>query len=207
MGAPADASVRLTARKHVGAGLGRITYTSGTNTFEENAWFETVKRKLGAEQALRESGVPYTVLCPSFAMDILPMHVQGSRAVVFGKQPQPLHWVAGEDIGRMALAAYRSDQTEGKRLFIHGPEPIHTHEAVRRYCAAIHPEIKNVSTMPYWLGNLIGRLTRNEGMKAAVEAYAFVERVGEQGDPSEANEMLGAPQITLADWIAAQSGA
>ncbi|MBV7339164.1 NAD(P)H-binding protein [Chloroflexi bacterium TSY] len=188
-------------------GLQRITYVSGTATFEENARFPVLKKKLLAEKAIRESGIPYTILAPAFAMEVLPMHIQGSKAYVFGKQPHPFHWLAADDLGRMVATVYGTDETMNKRLFIYGPENLSIHEALLRYCAVLHPEIRKTSTMPFWLANIIAKLTRNQVMATAVEVYTFYEKVGgDGGDPTEAKRLLGEPKITIEKWLERKQG-
>jgi len=182
-------------------GVGRITYISGTNAFEENAWFSTTKQKLLAEKAIRESGIPYGIFCPTWFMESLPNFVRGTRAFVFGKQPNPLHWIAADDYAGMVLASYRLEEAVNKKLFIHGPERILIHEALRRYCSVFHPEIKKISTMPYWFVNTIATISRSKEMKFVSELMAFFEKVGEGGDPTEANRILGAPKTTLDEWL------
>lgn len=38
-------------------------------------------------------------------------------------------------------------------------------------------------------------------MKFGADLAAYFDRVGELGDPSEANDLLGAPTTTLDDWL------
>ncbi len=38
-------------------------------------------------------------------------------------------------------------------------------------------------------------------MKFGIKLLAFCEKVGEGGDPSQANRILGAPEITLDEWL------
>ena len=182
-------------------GLERITYISMDLAFEENAWFPPVKQKLSAEKAIQESGIPYTIFCPTASMEALAMFVSGSRAAVLGKQPNPYHYFAADDLARMVSASYGLEKAVNKKLFIYGPEGILTHEAVRRYCSVFHPQIKKVSTIPYWLANFIATITGNKEMKFGIKLLAFCEKVGEGGDPTEANRILGAPKITLDEWL------
>lgn len=183
-------------------GIKRITYVSVANVFEENvAWFPPFTHKLLAEKAIRESGIPYTIFCPTSSMESLPMFVSGGKAGVIGKHSNPYHWFAGDDFARMVSAASKLEQAVNKRFFIHGPEGILTHEALRRYCSVFHPEIEKISTIPYWLTNLIATITRNKEMKFASGLLAFCEKTGELGDPTEANRILGAPRITLDEWL------
>jgi pimeloyl-ACP methyl ester carboxylesterase len=38
-------------------------------------------------------------------------------------------------------------------------------------------------------------------LKFASDLVAYFDRIGEMGDPTEANQLLGAPTITLDEWI------
>jgi len=47
----------------------------------------------------------------------------------------------------------------------------------------------------------LGVVTRNPMLRFAGELMAYFDRVGELGDPSEADRLLGAPTTTLDTWI------
>ena len=182
-------------------GLERITYISGTSVTEDTAWFPQTKRKLLAEKAIRESGVPYCIFCPTWFMESLPKCVKGSKAFVFGKQPNLYHLVAADDYSRMVSTSYQLEEAANKRLFIHGPEGFLFHDALRKYCSVFHPEITKLSTMPYWLASIIATLGSKKEMKFASGLMAFFEKVGEREDPTEANRILGEPKIVLDEWL------
>lgn len=180
----------------------RISYISGATVAEEHRWVPIANRKFLAEQAIRESGIPYTIFCPTWVMEILPMFVNQGRAAVFGKQPYPYHWVAAADVARMVTNAYRLEEAANKRFRVLGPEVIQMHEALRRYCAVFRPEIKKITSMPFWLVRLLATLTRDQGLKGAGELLSYFEKVGEQSsnlgdDPC----LVGAPTITLDQWL------
>jgi hypothetical protein len=42
----------------------------------------------------------------------------------------------------MVSTAYRLEDAANKRFLVLGPEAIRMHEALRRYCAVFHPDIK-----------------------------------------------------------------
>lgn len=181
--------------------LQRITYISGTSVAEENIWVPLIKRKFFAEKAIRNCGVGYTIFCPAWFMEVLPKYIRGKRASVFGKQPHPYHFIAADDYARMVAASYEFEQAINKRFIIHGPEGVLFHEAIKRYCDVFHPEIKKVSTMPYWLATIFSTIMVKQEMKAISYWMAAFEKIGEKGDPAEANSVLGAPKITLEDWL------
>jgi NADH dehydrogenase len=182
-------------------GLERITYVSGSTVAEANRWFPMVAQKLEAEKAIRACGVPYTTFCPTWPMEQLPRFARDGQPTQIGKQPTPLHWFAAEDLARMVSIAYQTEAAAGKRLYIHGPEAITMKEALERYCQVFHPDGKAVSVMPIWLAKLMGIITRNEGLKFASGLMAYFDKVGELGDPAEANRLLGAPTTTLPLWM------
>ncbi len=160
-----------------------------------------VDRKFLAEKAIRESGIPYVMICPTWVMESLPLFVNQGRAAVLGKQSHPYHWVAAEDIARMVATAYGLWEATNRRFIVHGPEVISMQDALRRYCAAFHPEIKEISSMPFWLVKLLAILTRNPGLKGAGEMMAYFEKVGEWKNLPQANCILGAPTTTLDKWL------
>jgi uncharacterized protein YbjT (DUF2867 family) len=201
---PAEAEQQVAesvAKMAASRGVQRISYISGATVAEENRWFPMVNGKFLAEKAIRESGVPYTILCPTWVMDGLPMFVQQGRAAVFGKQPCPYHWVAADDIARMVAAAYGLGEEANGRFIVHGPEAIRMQEAVKRYCASFHPEIKEVSSMPFWLVKVLAALTRNRGLKGAGELFSYFEKAGEWKNLPQASCALGKPSTTLDAWL------
>jgi uncharacterized protein YbjT (DUF2867 family) len=195
---PVAEAVSKIASRH---GVERITYISGATVAAENRWYSMINRKFLAEKAIRESGIAYTIFCPTWVMEILPMFVNQGQASVLGSQPTPYHWVAADDIARMVSAAYGLEETANNRFIVHGPEAVRMDEALRRYCAMFHPEIKKVASMPFWLVKLLAALTHNQELKGAGEMMAYFEKVGEGSSFPEANGVSGAPATTLDSWL------
>jgi hypothetical protein len=186
------------AAKH---GVERISYISGATVAEENRWFPVVNRKFLAEKAIRKGRIPYTIFCPTWFMESLPLFVVQGRASILGKQAYPSHWVAADDYARMVSTAYGLAEAANQRFIVHGPEAIRMHEALRRYCAVFHPDIKQVSTMPFWLVKLLAALTRNHELKFAGELMAYFDKVGEGNKAASIDSILGAPTTTLDMWL------
>lgn len=75
-------------------------------------------------------------------------------------------------------------------------------EALKRYCSPFHPEIQQVSSMPFWLVNVLATFTHNQELKSAGQMMAYFEKVGESSSNSSNDIcMLGAPTITLDQWL------
>jgi uncharacterized protein YbjT (DUF2867 family) len=179
----------------------RLSYISGATVVEQNRWSPMVDRKFLAEKVIRESKIPYTILCPTWVMESLPLFVNQGRAAVLGKQPCPYHWVAAQDIARMVATAYGLQEAASQRFIVHGPEAIRMQDALRRYCAVFHPEIKNVSSMHLGFIRLLAMLTRDTRLKGVGEMMSYFEKVGEWENLPAANCMLGAPTTTLDQWL------
>ncbi|MBE0689019.1 MAG: NAD(P)H-binding protein [Anaerolineae bacterium] len=183
-------------------GVKHITYVSGSTVSEQNGWFPMVQQKLNAESAIRECGVPYTIFCPTWPMEQLPRFVRDGQATVIGELPTPYHWFAADDFGAMVSNAYQREDAVNKRLYVHGPEAIGMKDALGRYCETFYPEVKGVSVMPIAAARVVAVATGNDMLKFAAELMNYFKKVGEPGDPAEANQLLGAPTTTLDAWIA-----
>jgi uncharacterized protein YbjT (DUF2867 family) len=187
--------VDLAAAEH----LERISYVSATSVCEENRWFEVVAVKLQVEELLRRSGIPHVVFRPTWVMEVLPNFIKRHRAVVIeGRNPPGLHFFAAADFSRMVATAYQDDRSFGKRLYIHGPEAVTLPDALRMFIPACYPQ-HQVVHLKLWQAKVIARLTGR--MDYVSRLIGFFDQVGELGDPSEANVLLGAPSTTLRQWI------
>jgi uncharacterized protein YbjT (DUF2867 family) len=199
----------LTAMQHV-TDLGktepleRITYISATTARQENRWFELVDVKMRTEAILGQSGIANTVFCPTWAMETMHNFVRDDRAVmIISKHPPPLHFLAAADLGCMVAASYEDNRALGKRLFVHGPEAVTLPNAFERFVKACHPG-KNIMRVKLWQAQLIAKLTGRVELADATKLIAYFDKVGELGDPGEANALFGAPSITLDQWFKLQ---
>lgn len=183
--------------------LGRLGYVSATTLSEENRWFDRADVKMRCEELVRDSGLPYAIFNPTWVMETLQNFVRGGKwaLVIDSKNPPPLHWFAAADFGRMVAASYEDDRALGKRLYIYGPEGITMTEAMERFAAACYPEAR-VIHMKVWQARLLAKVLRNAEFAEVTELIAYLDTAGEHGEPALANELYGAPTITLDEWFA-----
>lgn len=186
----------------VNQGIQRITYTGGALLVEENAVFPLTKNKLACVEAIKKSGIPYTIFCPAFINETLEMMVQGERAGIIGTKLPPTHMIAAADYGRLVALGYQSEEAVNRKLFMFGPEEVDLFSALKKYCAALHPEVKKVSAMPVPLAKLFATVSRNKDFKLAADVFGFFQKVGDCGDPEESNRILGKPATTFDEWLA-----
>ena len=192
------------AEAAVQMGVSRLTHLSQM-LVAEDAEIPEHRAKFRAEQAIRESGVPYTIFKPTYFMETLPRHVRGKVAVVMGRQAHPLHMLAADDFARMVSRSFQRPEAANRSLFVHGPEPVTIPEALRLYCALVEPG-KRVVAMPLRFMSILDALFMGRRLRGTIELMGAMQRVGERGDPSEANELLGAPTLTLHRWCEQQLG-
>jgi len=177
----------------------RITYLSGTTSIQENSWHYDTDAKLQAEQLIKQSNKDYLIFCPSWFMESMPLFVNNGRATVFGKTTQPIRWIAASDYAKMVASSYQQTKTVNQRLYLHGPQAIDMYTALQAYCEN-NSAIK-LGRMPYWFGSLLAQITKDAVIKDAVALLKYYETVGEQGDPTLADNSFGKPQITIEQWL------
>lgn len=184
-------------------GMKRITIITGASTCEEYAWFPGTKAKLGAENALKDSGVPYTIFRCTMFMETLPNWVQGGqKAFIVGDQPNPWHWIAAKDYASMA---YSSEKAANKTFYVYGPEKLTMEEALNIYIPTCAPNAK-ITHVPFWVMWLIGWIRGSNGVilrKVVIPLFQYFQKVQELGDESdiaEANSVLGFPTTTVQAW-------
>lgn len=182
-------------------GVERISYISGATVAEKNRWFPMVAQKLEAEKVISTSGVAYTIFCPTWPMEQLVRFAQNGKPSLIGKQPLPVHFFAAQDLARMVSKSYQLNEASHKRFYVYGPEAMTLKTALERYCSVFHPEVSKIGVMPVWLLKALGMLTRNEMLKFASDLMGYFDKTPEVGDPTEANQILGAPAITLDAWM------
>ena len=186
------------------ASIKRITFISGASVAQENRFFSMVDGKFLAEQALKESGIPYTVFAPSWIIDSLPLFVRDGQASLIGKFPEPVHMLSAADLGDMIVHAFNQDDQKSQRIVVLGPQAIPMKTAMEQYCAVIHPEIKKVSITPVWVIKLIATLNRNSELKFVGEMMGYFEKAGADTKYHDGFKGFPAPQTTLAQWIETQ---
>ena len=187
------------ARAAAESGIRRLTYLSGTSVAPERTWFPATRAKLKAEKAIIGCGLEYTIFRATWFMESLPFFVRNGQATVMGRQPHKFHWLAAEDYAKMVARSYLLDDAVGKILFAWGPEAYTFEEALEIYCKQTAPDMK-VTTVPLGVLSFFAMITFSRPLKEILPLMRYFEKVGEAGDPAEADEILGGPTVTLERW-------
>jgi len=179
------------------SGTPRVTLLSAYAVRPEKADTPESRAKSKGEQALKASGVPYTIFHASWFMETLPHFVQGKTISLIGNQIHPLHWIAVEDYARMVSQSYKSDEALNKELYIFGPEAFTMGDAMKNYAKSVGLKVTPISTT---MLSVLGALTLNAEWKSMAVLMKHYERWGEDGSAEEANRLLGTARITLKEW-------
>ena len=177
----------------------KVTCLSGASVARERCWFPPIKAKYDAEQAIINSGLDYSVFRATWFMESLPLFIRSNQATVMGKQPHKLHWLAAEDYAKMVVNSYLLDEAVNKVFTVYGPGEYTFNEALEIFCKIIDPQIK-ISNVPFGVLSFFAFITFSKQLKQVLPLMRYFEKAGELGDPAEADEILGTPQITLEEW-------
>lgn len=197
------AAIAAAAARH---GLRRISYLTGSLVrVEYGPKIAEHRAKLAAEQAIQDSGVPYTFWRPTYFTNTLPRHVQGSAIIALGRQRRALHPACAEDFADQVARAFATPAAN-REFYVYGPEELTLRQALGIYRTIIAPD-KRLVTIPLPVMSIIDRLFMDSKLDPNLQIMRLLARIGEHGDPTAANELLGAPTTTVEDWCRAQAAA
>ena len=115
----------------VNAGVNQLIYISFCELGE--CPLQTAKRKV--EKHLSESGLNYTVLQPTYFMEVWLSPVLGfdypnAKATIYGEGNNKISWIAIKDVASFAAAALDNPAAANKIIELGGPEALSPLEAV-----------------------------------------------------------------------------
>ncbi len=195
------AAVAAAAAQHR---VGRISYLTGSLVREQySPKIAEHRAKLAAEQAIQDSGIPYTFWRPTYFTNTLPRHVQGPLIVALGRQRQVLHPVCAEDFAAQVARSFLTPAAENRDFYVHGPETLTLGQALGIYRQIVAPD-KRLVTIPLAVMATIDRVFMGGKLAANLQLMRLLARLGERGDPTAANELLGAPTTTVDAWCREQ---
>lgn len=108
------------------AGVAHFIYVSFPEITDD---FPLQDAKRAVEQALRQSGMTYTILRPTFFMEIwlspaVGFDVANARATLYGTGESKISWIAVGDVAEAALACMDNPRVFNKTFELGGPEPL-----------------------------------------------------------------------------------
>lgn len=166
----------------------------------EGDWWVMNAKKAGIAH-VKASAVPHTIFYPSNFMENLSGGMlQGSRLMLAGNSPQQAWWIAGEDFGRQVGVALHLDHSESREFVIQGPEPMTMQEAATAFAKHYPSDSVKVTTMPMAALRFMAVFAKK--MRFLTNLMAVVNGNEEHFEAQPAWDLLGTPQIALADYAA-----
>lgn len=127
-----DGSIRLIDAARA-AKVRHFVYTSISANM--NLDFPTGNAKRAVEQNLMRSGMTYTILRPSFFMEVwlspaVGFDVGAGRVMIYGTGHQPVAWIAAPDVAHFAVASLENPAAVNAVLELGGPANLSPLEVV-----------------------------------------------------------------------------
>lgn len=116
------------------AGVERFVYISYSGRIGTDDPLTRAKR--GVEEHLRSSGMGYTILRPSFFMEVwlspaLGFDHPNARATVYGSGERPISWISLSDVAAFAVESLENPAGRNAVIELGGPEALSPHQVVR----------------------------------------------------------------------------
>lgn len=194
------ASVLAAARK---AHVRRVAYCSslvhryqGMNGFDW--WAFDIKRK--AVEAIKESGIPYTIFYPSSFMENFDKgsYRQGNKLLLAGESKFPMYFVAGADYGRQVARSFQTLTGESREYDVQGLEGFTADEAVKVFAEYYQKEKLKVSRAPAFLLKVLALF--NQKFDYGARILDALNNYPEEFAAETTWAELGKPTVTLRDY-------
>lgn len=117
------------------AGVKQFVFISFPESAEQ---FPLQDAKREVEKAIQDSGVPYTILRPSFFMEVwlgphLGFDAENGRATIYGQGIRQISWISVRDVAAFAVAVLDNAKAENRVIHLGGPEALSPLEVVRLF--------------------------------------------------------------------------
>jgi uncharacterized protein YbjT (DUF2867 family) len=118
----------------VGAGVSHYIYTSYSLVTSTDCPLTTAKRAV--EQRVIGSGMDFTILRPSYFMEIwlspaIGFDYPNRKATIYGDGQSPISWISLVDVARFAVMAVDAAAARNAILVLGGPDKLSPNEVVR----------------------------------------------------------------------------
>lgn len=176
------------------AGVKHFVYVSFSPMAED---FALQRAKREVERALIESGMTYTILRPTFFMEIwlspaLGFDVAARRARIYGTGENPISWISFPNVAEFAVRSLDTAAARNATFTVGGPEAIAPLQVVR-----IFEELGGAPfTVEYVLESVL-RAGKAAARRALDEAFAALSLGYAHGDAIDMRATLEAMPVRL----------
>lgn len=117
-----------------GAGISRFVYVSVSGGIEDDSPLSRAKRAV--ERRLEKSGMSYSILRPTFFMEVwlgphLGFDVKAGRVRIYGSGERPISWISYQDVAEFAVQSLSNPAARNATVELGGPRALSSLEVVR----------------------------------------------------------------------------
>jgi uncharacterized protein YbjT (DUF2867 family) len=118
------------------AGVARFVYTSFSGGIDLDFPLRNAKRTV--EGRLKESGLSYTILRPSYFMEAwlsprIGFDAANAKVRIYGTGENPISWISLGDVAQFAVRTLETSTARNATLELGGPEALTPHQVVRTF--------------------------------------------------------------------------
>ena len=182
-------------------GIRRIAYLSslvknyqGMNGF--NWWSFDIKHK--AVEAVRSSGIPYSIFYPSTFMECLDQQMlKGKKLMLVNGTVAKMWFVAASDYGKQVANAFRIAGNSDQEYIVQGETGYDFKEAAKIFAGNYKPGVK-IMAAPLAVLRLLGVF--NQKMNYGARICEALNNYPEKFESQKTWKDLGKPTITLEEY-------
>jgi NADH dehydrogenase len=177
------------------AGVEHFVYTSFSGQLDCDFPLRNAKRAV--ERHLKESGLTYTILHPSFYMEVwlspaVGFDAASGKAQIYGTGRNPISWISFQDVARFAVASLEAPTARNAVIEMGGPQALSPLDVVRIFEQASGKSFE-VQHVP-----VEALVAQQEAATDAMEqSFPALMRCYAQGDPIDMSETLKAFPLQL----------
>jgi NADH dehydrogenase len=177
------------------AGVQHFVYTSFSRQLACD--FPLGNAKRAVEQYLKESGLTYTILHPSFFMEVwlspaVGFDAASGQAQIYGTGENPISWISFQDVARFAVASLEAPAARNAVIEMGGPQALSPLEVVRIFEQASG---KSFAVQHVPVEALVAQ--QEAAADAMEQSFPALMRCYAQGDPIDMSETLEALPLQL----------
>jgi NADH dehydrogenase len=170
------------------AGVGRYVYISLSGQISSEDPLTHAKRTV--EERVRASAMTYTILRPSYFMEVwlgpaLGFDYPNGRATIYGSGENPISWISLADVAAFAIHSLENPVAENAVIELGGPDALSPREVVRIF-EAISGRSFEIQTVP----EEAIRAQQAEATDTLQQTFAALMLTYAAGDPIPMTETL-----------------
>jgi uncharacterized protein YbjT (DUF2867 family) len=172
--------------------------------------------RIQLEQFIADAGIPNVILRPGAYMEnflgpwCLPS-LQAQNTVAYPhRNEMRVSWIASEDLGSLAVAAFECPHLAGQRFTLGGPEALNGAAIARAFTAGLGREVHYRAITPEAFGATMAQIMGPEAGEGIRVAYGYSNAQPDDAmnvDMAAVLEQLPVKLTSLEDWVRSHANA